>query len=78
MAHLRLQSANEAKARKCERLNRTQLAPASWVDAQIAIIFEPRATCQSGPCFGPAKLRQTAGEPGHARARRVARSAEQL
>ena len=78
MAHLRLQNANDAKARKCERLNRTQLAPASRVDAQIAIHVESGTTCRSNACFGPAKLRQTVGKPGHAYARRVARSAEHL
>ena len=78
MAHLRLQNANDAKARKCERLNRTQLAPASRVDAQIAIHVDSGTTCRSSACFGPAGRGQTAGKPGHAHARRVARSAEHL
>ena len=55
MAHLWLQNANEAEARKCERLNRSQLAPASRVDAQIAIHVESGTTCRSSACFGPAK-----------------------
>ena len=78
MAHLWLQNANEAKARKCERLNRSQLAPASRVDAQIAIHVESGTTCRSNACFGPARRGQTVGKPGHAYARRVARSAEHL
>ena len=55
MAHLWLQNANEAEARKCARLNRSQLAPASRVDAQIAIHVESGTTCRSSACFGPAK-----------------------
>ena len=78
MAHLWLQNANDAKARKCERLNRTQLAPASRVDAQIAIHVESGTTCRSNACFGPARRGQTVGKPGDAYARRVARSAEHL
>jgi hypothetical protein len=66
MAHLWLQNANEAKVRKCERLNRTQLAPASRVDAQIAIHrhVESGTTCRSSACFGPAKRPRNTGGPG--------------
>ena len=61
MAHLWLQNANEAKARKCERLNRTQLAPARRVDAQIAIHVESGTTCRSSACFGPAERPRNKG-----------------
>ncbi len=74
MAHLWLQNANEAKARKCERLNRTQLAPASRVDAQIAIHVESGTTCRSSACFGPAKRPRNKGRRAIRGMRCVARS----
>ena len=74
MAHLWLQNANEAKARKCERLNRTQLVPASRVDAQIAIHVESGTTCRSSACFGPAKRPRNKGRRAIRGMRCVARS----
>ena len=74
MAHLWLQNANEAEARKCERLNRTQLAPASRVDAQIAIHVESGTTCRSSACFGPAKRPRNKGRRAIRGMRCVARS----
>ena len=74
MAHLWLQNANEAEARKCERLNRSQLAPASRVDAQIAIHVESGTTCRSSACFGPAKRPRNKGRRAIRGMRCVARS----
>ncbi len=74
MAHLWLKNANEAKARQCERLNRKQLAPASRVDAQIAIHVESGTTCRSSACFGPAKRPRNKGRRAIRGMRRVARS----